>query len=63
MERLRIFMKVKEKLDEETQKVHQRKEVMFQSKVAIERDLNSEMAAIEALRDREAAEKKREFEL
>jgi hypothetical protein len=29
MERARIFMKVKEKLEEETQKVQQRKEVMF----------------------------------
>lgn len=36
---------------------------MFQNKASIERDLNAEMAAIEALRDKEAAEKKREFEL
>jgi len=63
LERSRIFMKVKEKLDEETQKVQQRKEVMQHSKAIIERDLNAEMAAIEALRDKEAAEKKREFEL
>ena len=63
MERSRIFMKVKEKLDEETEKVQQRKEAMFQNKASIERDLNAEMAAIEALRDKEAAEKKREFEL
>lgn len=56
-------MKVKEKLDEETQKVQQRKEVMSTAKANIERDLNAEMAAIEAMRDKEAAEKKKEFEL
>lgn len=55
-------MKVKEKLDEETQKVQQRKEVMFQNKASIERDLAAEMAALEARRDRELAEKQREFE-
>ena len=36
---MRIFVKVKEKLDEETQKVQQRKEIMRSNKELLTRDL------------------------
>lgn len=42
-ERMRIFVKVKEKIDEETQKVQVRKEAMRNNKEQLTRDLQKEM--------------------
>lgn len=40
---MRIFVKVKEKIDEETQKVQVRKEAMRNNKEQLTRDLQKEM--------------------
>lgn len=54
-------MKVKEKLDEETNKTKQLKVDMEKNKELITKDLEEEMQAIAAQRDKEQAEKLIEF--
>jgi len=61
-ERQRIFLKVKEKLDEETSRVQQLKEQMTQNKELITRDLQTEMENLTKQREKEEAERKAAFE-
>jgi len=62
-ERNRIFMKVKEKLDEETNKVQQLKQDMMKNKEEITLDLQQEMERLSAIREKEQADKLKEFQL
>jgi Skp family chaperone for outer membrane proteins len=61
-ERARIFMKVKEKLDEETSKVQSLKQQMTTNKELISRDLKQEMDDLIKQRDLEEANRKAAFE-
>lgn len=61
-ERQRIFLKVKEKLDEETSRVQQLKEQMTQNKELITRDLQTEMDNLTKQREKEENERKAAFE-
>lgn len=61
-ERLRIFLKVKEKLDEETSKVQMLKVQMTTNKELITRDLQHEMDNMLKQREKEELEKKAAFE-
>ena len=56
-------MKVKEKLDEETNRAQQLKGDMEKNKELITKDLRQEMEALASLRDKEEAERQREFEI
>ena len=60
-ERLRIFLKVKEKLDEETKKVQDLKQQMNTNKELITRDLQQEMDALAKKIELEQIKKKEEF--
>lgn len=62
-ERIRIFMKVKEKLDEETNRTQQLKEEMEKNKELITLDLETEMQNLAAARDKENAENSMKFEI
>lgn len=57
-ERNRIFLKVKEKLDEETKRVQDLKQQMTQNKELITRDLQQEMENLIKLREKEEQERK-----
>jgi len=58
MERQRIFMKVKEKLDEETTAVQSLKQQMTENKQKINRDLQKEMEDLANQRQKEENERK-----
>lgn len=60
-ERLRIFLKVKEKLDEETKKVQDLKAQMNTNKEQITRSLKEEMEALAKQSEIEEMKKKEEF--
>lgn len=60
-ERLRIFLKVKEKLDEETKKVQDLKQQMTTNKEQITRSLQEEMEELAKQREIEEIRKKEEF--
>lgn len=60
---MRIFMKVKEKLDEETAAVRQQKEYMEKNKSQINQNMMEEMQAIAQAREEEEMLKRKEFEL
>lgn len=62
-ERMRIFMKVKEKLDEETAAVRHQKEEMEKNKSQINQDMMEEMQALAQKREEEEMLKRKEFEL
>jgi len=62
MERQRIFMKVKEKLDEETTAVQSLKQQMTENKQKINRDLQKEMEDLANQRQKEENERKAAFE-
>lgn len=61
-ERQRIFMKVKEKLDEETSKVQALKNQMTENKEKINRDLQKEQEEIVKKRELDEQKRKADFE-
>lgn len=61
-ERMRIFMKVKEKLDEETAAVRQQRDDMIKNKEQIAKNQLEEMQLAAQKREEEALQKQREFE-